>query len=864
MEVRVAKKRFNCPHCGENSKLPDPCPQEGLFKISCALCQNQSLIRFQGGNYFVEKKLPATKPIKYKSKPFFEKQVKKESNVDQNSKDTTNHFALPTFFRSLKDRIQDKDFSKPKDKPGRNKVSNSTERKKYLSLLYWSGLAILLFSITVLAFLGTGVLRTKSELSDIIGNLSKGKPTKIIDRNGQVVSEIFQKRISTLKLEDYPENLITALLNVEDRGFYSHGGIDLTALFRAIVKNIIHLRYKQGASTITQQLARILLDDRTKSLGRKWKELELAFALESNLSKDQILEYYMNNVYLGHGAYGFGEAIKFYFNKNPSEINKSEAILLATLPSAPNRNSPLRNPSQSRERLEYIMIAFKNRGVLKDIPHDEISDIYSRFSTRSPNETVFGNRQDLAPYVTEHIRSFLKSIGEGDSIYDEGGYTVETTLIKDIQKNVGNIVHNHLQGVIRSGQVRKTVLRRSAVVDSKEEIAIKSLLKEASLAMELFSSSEWEEESSTTPNGLQAAVIALDPKTGEILFMHGGDEFKAQNQFNRAIQMRRQTGSSIKPILYASAINSGIITNADKILDAPLIYRGVQGLPNWTPDNLGKKYDGEISLRYALAQSKNTAAVQIAEKLGYSQLDHYFGSFFFPDSAEKNKRFRNDLSLALGSLEISPLEMASAFSSFSNEGKIQKPYLIKKITNQSGEVIFERGNHDEFDLKIPNERSVIKPDTAEVVLSLLKDSGKSSGIYRSGYKGLVAGKTGTTNDNKDAWFIGNRPGITMAIWVGFDDPRLGMGPGGLGGRVAAPLWGEIMKKADSEKLMEIQEFPKPVFAISAPVCGSRKIQCPDCTAPNHEWFTIDHVKPDNCNEYSKEIEDKREMLQELF
>jgi penicillin-binding protein 1A len=725
-------------------------------------------------------------------------------------------------------------------------------------------LVFLFAGASFLAILGTGILTTKSELPEILGSLSKGKPTKILDRNGQVVSEIFQKRTSTLQLSDYPDSLITALLNVEDRNFYSHGGIDYVALLRAVFQNIIHLRYKQGASTITQQLARILIDDRTKTLTRKWKELVLALTLEAYLSKDEILEYYMNHVYLGHGAFGFGEAVKFYFNKNPRDLNRTEAILLATLPSAPNRNSPLKNPAQSRIRLDYILETFKKRGVIQDIPKEEITRIFTEFQKRSPNETVYGNRQDLAPYVTEHVRLLLKKFGNGRDIYEEGGYIVETTINKGLQEQVSNLVQLHLQKILKSGQVRKTSVAKNQVRETSEVVAMKSLLQNASLAMQLFSGTFYEESDSGVDLGLQAAIIAIDPKTGEVLCMHGGNEFKSNNQFNRSIQMRRQTGSSIKPILFASAINAGKISTGDRILDAPLIFRGTEGMPNWTPDNLGKTYDGEISLRYALVKSKNTAAVQIAEKLGYNQLDAYFAQFFFPDPEEKKKRFRNDLSLALGSLELSPLEMASAYSAFLNEGKITRPFLVRKIIDPSGNLVYSSGNHDEFDLKVPTERTVIKQDTSEVILSLLKDSGRSSGVYSSGYKGILAGKTGTTNENKDAWFVGLRPGISMAIWVGYDNPRYGMGSGGLGGTAAAPLWGEIMKQADSGKHLPVEPFPSPVFALPGRICFSQKTTCTDCPSEDQEWFTQDNLSSGKCSDRPTGNNENREVLQDIF
>ena len=886
--------RYNCPHCNGSTRLPDPPPKSGVFRISCAICSGKSLIRFSEFSYKIEKVIPkeianlsanTVQDVKKNipdEPPFWEQ---KKINVDGSpflslkdriKKAQTKNPFLTDIFDKIKSffKFKERDSFKSK-KPFYNLNSNSSTNSKstsskfnyrnysWLKISYWFGLSFLILTIVLFAVLGAGILQMKSEMTNILSGLSKGKPTKILDRNGQVLSEIFQKRTSTLKLSDYPENLKIALLNVEDRNFYSHNGIDFFALMRALSQNIIHLRYKQGASTITQQLARILLDDRSKTITRKWKELELALALEAYLTKDEILEYYMNHVYLGHGAFGFGEAIKFFFNENPAELKKTEAILLATLPSAPNKNSPLKNPKGSKIRLEYIIETFKNRGIVQEVKEDEISAIYSRFSVRSPNETVFGNRQDLAPYVTEHVREILKKLNGGTEIYETGGYIVETTIVKGIQEELETIVHKHISNTQKRGIVNRTILRKKSETISAEAKAIQKLLSDSALAMELFSTTEWNSKPLEIPVNLQAAVIALNPQTGEILFMHGGDEFKSENQFNRVTQMRRQTGSSIKPILYASAINSGKITTADKIMDAPLIFRGVQGMPNWMPDNLGKTYDGEISVRSALTKSKNTAAVQVAEKLGFSNLDHYFSQFFFPDSKEKNRRFRNDLSLALGSLEISPLEMASAFSAFGNEGRIVRPYLIRRILNPQGKVIYTNENKDEFDLKVPNERKVLKPDTSEVILSLLKDSGRASGVYASSYKGILAGKTGTTNDYKDSWFVGLRPGIAMAIWAGYDNPRFGMGSGGLGGTVAAPLWGEIMSYSDKGRFLKIDPFPKPIYAISAKVCYPNKTSCSDCP-PGKEWFTQDNVVRDSCTSSGETSSDNREVLQELF
>jgi len=856
MNASLSLKRFVCPHCKKKSRLPQPVPESGLFLITCAFCGGKTLIRFDNHEYCIEK------PISRNVGSFSDEQQvdsKKRNPLGPRQFQTKGR----TFFRSLRERVQQLNASNQRWDPPKRRVPPREKVFLRLGSIFWICLFLLTVMVVAFAYLGTGILQTKSELSAMLTDLSKSKPTKIIDRNGQVLSEIFQKRISTLKLSDYPEHMITALLNVEDKNFYSHGGVDLKALTRAAFTNLLHMKYKQGASTITQQLARIMLNDRKKSLARKWKELELALALETYLSKDEILEYYMNHVYLGHGAYGFGEAIKFYFHKNPSEITRTEAFLLASLASAPNRNSPLRNPETSRERLEAIFRSMKERGILTDIPRNEINEIYTGFATRSPNETVFGNRQETSPYITESVRIFLNHFTENINIYEQGGFLIETTIQKDIQKNLESLVSSYLQTIQKNGTVKKTYLRKNTPELPREVLALKSLISDSSLAIELSSGMDFSKIDSSVPDTLQSAIIGLNPNTGEILFLHGGDKFHSRNQYNRAIQMRRQTGSSIKPILYAAAINSGVLTTADRILDAPLIYRGVQGLPNWTPDNHSKSYEGEISLRYALVKSKNTAAVQVAEKLGTSNLDFYFSMFFFPDKIEKSRRFRNDLSLALGSLELSPLEMASAYSAFLNEGKIFRPYLIRRIIHPDGHIIYESGKQDEFQLGVPQERVVVSPDTAEVMLSLLKDSAKSSSVFRSGYRGSVAGKTGTTNDYRDAWFIGLKPGLSLAVWIGFDNPRYGMGPGGMGGRIAAPLWGEIAKLADRELSSPGKDFPKYSHAVPGKICPNLKSNCGDCP-PGMEWFTRDNLKLDSCTFTEYERDSRKEVLQELF
>ncbi|EMO27965.1 transglycosylase [Leptospira interrogans serovar Bataviae str. HAI135] len=296
-----------------------------------------------------------------------------------------------------------------------------------------------------------GVITRESELKEMISLFYNHQPSVIYDRDGKKVSEIFAKKTSNLEWDAYPENLKKIVLLVEDRKFFSHGGINYMSLLRAIFVNITSFRFKQGASTITQQLARILLDDREKSLVRKIKEAQLAFALEYSYEKKQIFLYYLNNVYLGHGAFGFASAAEFYFKKTPSELSTEEMIVLASLASAPNRFSPLKNPDLSRQRVNAIIHSFREDQILKENPKAKLDEIYLSFHMRSPGETVFGNRKDHSPYVTEHVRKFLNSLYPDSNIYETGGFSIYTTISEPVQAELPKIVKNYVDNVQKNG-----------------------------------------------------------------------------------------------------------------------------------------------------------------------------------------------------------------------------------------------------------------------------------------------------------------------------------------------------------------------------------------------------------------------------
>lgn len=905
----LRSSRFLCPECETTSRLPEGVPTGSIFRLTCYQCGHKALVKMEVPTHIKsifpsDEILPHPEQPKDVGTPHF--QAPSHTGFESTGPGIPEKIwgfvsqfqihlnekirKLIQKFRNIPKGQKSDPFSSTTDKPflQRKKISfekkpffivrreiedNGQPRIKTLAerlreqigdrrfqlpnvVLLSAGVIISLLLVGMILF-WVGVITRESELKEMISLFYNHQPSVIYDRDGKKVSEIFAKKTSNLEWDAYPENLKKIVLLVEDRKFFSHSGINYMSVLRAAFVNITSFRFKQGASTITQQLARILLDDREKSLVRKIKEAQLAFALEYTYEKKQIFLYYLNNVYLGHGAFGFASAAEFYFRKTPSDLDTEEMIVLASLASAPNRFSPLKNPDLSRQRVNAIVHSFQKQEILKENPKPKLDEIYLSFHMRSPGETVFGNRKDDSPYVTEHVRKFLNSLYPDSNIYETGGFSIHTTIAEPVQAELSKIVKNYLDNIQKSGLVRKTKLTDNK--NSSETAVFRKYVQDISPALELFI--DMDSFGGKSESGLQVALVAVDPATGEILLMHGGSEFKADNQLDRTTAMKRQTGSSIKPILYSAAIETELISASSRILDAPLIYRNQTG--NWMPENIGNQYDGDISVRHALAKSKNTAAVQIAEKLGISKIQDFFQKYFFPDPKVLQYRFRGDLSLALGSLEISPLEMALAYSAFANDGTIKRPYLIQKITDRSGKIVYERKSTDEFGLKVPEERKVLSSQVAEIMIDLLHGSANSAGVRSTGYRGEVAGKTGTTNDNRDNWFVGVKPGMSMAIWLGYDDPSYGLGSSALGGTVAAPLWGSVAKTFEATE-DEKRKYPVTEHAISITVCEeSGKLPGPSCKHPRKELFKNGTVPSEICP-LNHGTDVKREVLRNVF
>lgn len=672
---------------------------------------------------------------------------------------------------------------------------------------------------------------------------------RIVDRNGALIGELFSRKTGTMKAEEVPPKLRDILLFVEDRSFYDHGGIHLPSIARAFFANVLRLGYAQGGSTITQQLARVLMEDFEKSLARKVREASLALQLESSMSKDAILAAYMNQVYLGHGAYGMQEASKFYFRKGLSETNFVENLILACLPSAPSRFSPIRHPDELVTKMDVVYSEMQKEGF--ESPSQNEYDLLKEqvFSSinRSPSATVFGTRVNEAPFVSEHIRLQIKELLGGEFMYGKG-LLIETTIDRSLQVAATEQSEAWMEEV---SKYHKPTIRKDGKVvpETDKAVLIRREYERMGLGPVLLGAPA----SAVQEPRLQTASVGIHPETGAVLFMNGGTRFHSGNQLNRSVMMYRQTGSAIKPIIYSAGLETGEINPATALDDSPIFFdgaRGANGENYWLPDNISVSYEGLIPARVALAKSRNIPAIRVARMVGVPRLGEQFRKFFFHSDAQFKSRFKENLTVAIGSTEMSPLEMAVAFAAVANNGVMRRPYLIKTIKDPDGKILYNGAGEDEFDLNVPVESKVLPGDVAAVLTSMMKDAAKYGGVNRGGFSSPdLAGKTGTTNEYRDAWFIGFIPRIAAAVWVGFDQPKYSTRRG-TGSSLAGPLFGRILKAAPADlKNGNYQFSPAPV---TKRVCSeSGDLPGPYCPATRTEIMPASAVPGHVCEIHKK-------------
>jgi penicillin-binding protein 1A len=678
------------------------------------------------------------------------------------------------------------------------------------------------------ALLGTlsGVLFAYSDDLPAVSALDEYAPntiTRVLGRDDQLVGEFAVERRVVLHYNDIPERLRQAILAAEDADFFTHFGLSPSGIMRTGIKNVLAGRKAGGASTLTQQLARKLFLTDEKSWERKVKEQLLAVQIEKRYTKQEIFTFYANQMYFGHGAYGVEAASQIYFGKRAKDLELEEAAMIAGILQGNAKQSPYINPDAALRRRNYALTRMADEGYIK--PEEAAAAIKKPIVTRGDPAQI----PTIAPYFLEEVRKYLEARYGAKALY-ESGLTVRTALDSRLQQAANHAVDRGLrridkrrgfrrqrrnviaEGATIAGFKHDRWLRRMAagdivpavvvsVSDAGAHVRIGSIAADVTKAslerwprkpvlkdvvkpgdlldVELVAIDDGGKTASVlleqTPL-VEGALVAIDNHTGQVLSMVGGYSF-TRSKFNRATQAYRQMGSTVKPLLYTAAIDRGL-TPTTILVDEPTTFDAGAGQPPYRPGNYDRKYQGTMTLRHALEQSRNIPAVKVMAMLGPEQVASYAKKFGF------STEFRPFLSMALGAQEVTLLELTSAFSAFPNHGIRMDPFLARAITDREGTLLEERR---------PQPKDAIRADTAYVLTNLMQGViQRGTGAAALSLNWPLAGKTGTVDDYTDAWFVGFDPNITVGVWVGNDEKKP-IGPNETGTTAALPMWMDFMK-----------------------------------------------------------------------
>ncbi|MRR55574.1 MAG: PBP1A family penicillin-binding protein [Deltaproteobacteria bacterium] len=753
--------------------------------------------------------------------------------------------------------------------PEHGKTPGTRRRKSGKKIL-----PILLISLAVLALVcvvGCGgyflYLLTSLPKVDRLADYRPPIVSQVFSDDGTLVGEFYLERRTVVPVDKIPKKLIQAFVSAEDSNFFQHKGLDYPGIIRAALKNLMTMSKKEGASTITQQVARSMLLTPEKKYSRKLKEAILAKRMEEKLSKDEILYIYLNQIYLGSGSYGVEIASETYFGKEVENLNLAEMAMLAGLTKGPELYSPIKHFDRARERQEYVLQRMVKEGY--------ITEAEAEHARKTPVviSSLKKMNSDQSAYFLEHIRIQLEAKYGEDLLY-KGGMKIYTTMNADMQKAAHENVLNGLKAVDKRQGFRGPVKRLNqeeieqfcrkveqsistaslkagetyqgvviAANLAKKELTLRvgdriGTLGKKNMAwagkvplLDSYGMDKNKEKKAIAPGAVlevsvvtpdnnkqgavfaldqeplaQAALIALDPKSGAVKAMIGGYDFR-RSQFNRAVQARRNPGSAFKPIIYAAALDSGM-TAASIIDDSPVEYT-LTAEKSWKPRNYDNKFRGPVTMREALTNSINIVSIKILENIGVSYAIQYAKKLGITSSLSPN------LALALGASSVTPLELTSAYAVFASGGFRTTPYFITKVVAGDGLTLEEvlppklpvlaplssaseesqPEPEPSFDGAVLSAIPVVSPETSYIITNLMESVVSSGTGQRARALGRpVAGKTGTTNDMKDAWFIGYVPQLIAGVWVGYDQER-SLGASGSGGQAAAPIWTGFMRKA---------------------------------------------------------------------
>ena len=736
-----------------------------------------------------------------------------------------------------------------------------TQRWWFYPLIMLTSLALVAVGIVLLTVV---LLYPNLPSIDAVTDYRPKLPLRVFTVEGDVIGEFGEEKRSFVRVGDFPAVMKQAVISAEDERFYQHPGVDYLGLIRAATTNILAGKIKGGASTITQQVARNFFLTNEQTLTRKISEWLLAFKIEKSLTKDQILEVYLNHIFLGNRAFGFAAASRVYYNKDVGQLTVAEAAMLAGIPKAPSLYNPFNNLKRATLRQQYVLRRMNELGYLND-----------EGIKAARTETLRFNRERLmyvvnADYAAEMTRQEVFE-QYGDKAY-VSGIRVYTTIRKADQEAAVGALHKGVleydrrhgyrgpegsitlpaskeeaEEVIEEGLQEKSIIGdlMPAVVlsaDSKQLVAHTKRGDTLTLsgdALKFISRAMGEKASPLKPvrgsiirlasdekgqwsvaqlPRVEAALVSVDPANGAIRALVGGFDFSA-NKFNHVTQALRQPGSSFKPFVYSAALEKGF-TPATVVNDAPVVFDpGRNGGEVWEPKNYDSKYEGPMRLRQALAKSKNMVSIRVLQAIGPTYAQDYIARFGFDP-----KLHPAYLTMALGAGSTTPLQMAGAYAVFANGGYRVKPHFITKITDDKGGVLFEASPETAGRETSTNERDsktaerVIDPRNAFIMTSLLRDVVRYGTAARAMSLGRndLSGKTGTTNDSLDAWFAGFNSGLVAVSWIGYDNPA-SLGEAETGGGASLPMWMYYMSKV--LKGIKEQPFEPPAGVATVPITG---------------------------------------------
>ncbi|MCG8640464.1 MAG: penicillin-binding protein 1A [Desulfobacterales bacterium] len=716
------------------------------------------------------------------------------------------------------------------------------ETNIFLSIIKWFSIIILVIGLLGFAATG-GVYYVLSKDLPKINTLKDYRPptvTNVFSDDGRKIGEFAEERRIVIPLDEMPENLKNAFVAAEDSRFKDHPGIDIISIFRASLKNFKAGTIVQGGSTITQQVTKSFLLTPERTYKRKIKEAILAYRIEKKFTKDEILFLYLNQIYLGHGAYGVEAASENYFGKHAKDLNLAECSMLAGLPQAPSRYSPFRFPDRAKQRQVYVLNRMKEDGMITNLQATEAIDMKLDIK---PRKNWFIER---VPYYTEHVRRYVEKKYGKDAL-NRQGLQIHTAVNIELQKIGREVVNKGLieldrrtgyrgplknlpavqveeftarvsekigknllekgttyEGVVRTvNDDENTTLVRVGDFQGIIKLETMTWARKPDIDVAYYEAKVRRPSQVFRPGDVirvkllndpveddilefsleqepvaQSALLSIEAETGHVKAMIGGRGFR-NSQFNRAYQSRRQPGSAFKPIIYAAALDKGY-TAASMIIDSPVVYEDPDRDFVWKPQNNKEKFFGPTLFREAMVKSRNIVTIKILQDIGIDYVIDYSRRLGITSNISR------DLSIALGSSGLSLLEIVNAYSVFSNLGYLIEPVFITKIYDRDGELLENS--------KLIRKK-VIDMSTAYIMTNIMESVVKSGTGWRiRALKRPAAGKTGTTNNLFDAWYLGYTPRYTTGVWVGLDQ-EAPLGKGEFGSRAASPIWLDYMQNA---------------------------------------------------------------------